>query len=222
MWKDRGLTPLEALNKLRELQAIPTSTKLGFAGRLDPLAEGVMLALVGEENKDRQKYFDLDKEYEFDVLFGFQTESHDIMGRLLPTNPKFKIQNPKVGKKIQEYPKHSSKRIAKNYAEVAPKEVEIYSFEKIKEYSKPANEVLIEIEQKLKQVNGNFGQAEFLKEWREVLTTLGFEALNFGFFRAHVSSGTYIRLLAHEMGGLAWRITRTRVGDYRKEACLAV
>lgn len=197
--------------------------KLGYAGRLDPLAEGVMLALVGEENKDRQKYFDLDKEYEFEVLLGFQTESHDVMSRptkLAEISRSF--SEVRVGKKMQEYPKHSSKRIAKNYAEVPPKEVEIYSCDLIKEYSKPANEVLLEIEQKLSQVSGNFNQAEFLREWQETLTPFGFRALDFVLFHAHVSSGTYIRLLAHEMGGLAWRITRTRVGPYRKDDCLEV
>jgi tRNA U55 pseudouridine synthase TruB len=45
------------------------------------MAEGEMLIMVGkEENQNRQKYLKYDKTYEAHILFGFETDTHDILG----------------------------------------------------------------------------------------------------------------------------------------------
>ncbi|MEY2671815.1 MAG: tRNA pseudouridine synthase tRNA pseudouridine55 synthase, partial [Candidatus Parcubacteria bacterium] len=41
-----------------------------YAGRLDPVAEGLLLVLVGDDCKEKDKYLDLNKEYELSILFG--------------------------------------------------------------------------------------------------------------------------------------------------------
>lgn len=78
--KPVGQTPLQALNQLRVERPELKDEKLSYAGRLDPMAEGLLLVLVGEENKNRAKYIGLDKEYEVEVLFGVETDSYDILG----------------------------------------------------------------------------------------------------------------------------------------------
>jgi tRNA pseudouridine55 synthase len=78
--KPVGQTPLQALDKLRLNTPELKDVKLSYAGRLDPMAEGLMLVLVGEENKDREKYLGLDKEYEVEILFGMETDTYDILG----------------------------------------------------------------------------------------------------------------------------------------------
>jgi len=52
-----------------------------YAGRLDPMAHGVLVLLVGEENKKREKYEKFVKEYLFQCIFGVATDTYDILGR---------------------------------------------------------------------------------------------------------------------------------------------
>ena len=54
-----------------------------YAGRLDPMASGVLIILAGGETKNKEKYLALDKEYEFSVLFGFSTDTYDILGKVV-------------------------------------------------------------------------------------------------------------------------------------------
>lgn len=84
-YKDLGETPLESLKKARIKHNIDISTPMTYAGRLDPMAEGVMIILVGEECKKKEQYLGLNKTYEFEVLVGFQTDTHDLLGLLKKT-----------------------------------------------------------------------------------------------------------------------------------------
>ena len=56
IYKKVGETPLEALDRLRKIKPEYREETLSYAGRLDPVAEGVMLVLVGEECKNKEKY----------------------------------------------------------------------------------------------------------------------------------------------------------------------
>ena len=78
--KKPGETPLECLNRFKVDNPEYEGEKMTYAGRLDPLASGVLLVLVGEECKKKEKYLGLDKEYELTILFGFSTDSHDVLG----------------------------------------------------------------------------------------------------------------------------------------------
>jgi len=80
IWKNLGETPLQALNHLREQEGFDSDIKMTYAGRLDPLAEGQLLILMGEECKNKDKYLGLDKEYEVEILFGANTDTGDVMG----------------------------------------------------------------------------------------------------------------------------------------------
>ncbi len=80
IWKELGETPLQALERLRESQNISKDTPMTYAGRLDPLAQGELLILVGQECKKKDKYLGLDKEYEVEILLGPNTDTGDVMG----------------------------------------------------------------------------------------------------------------------------------------------
>ena len=92
IFKNKGETPLECIHNYKknnpDLKYIPIT----YAGRLDPLAEGVLLLLIGDECQNKNKYLALPKEYEVDVLFGFATDTYDVMGKIMenfgsPENP---------------------------------------------------------------------------------------------------------------------------------------
>lgn len=82
--KKVGETPLECAEAWRA--AAPPAYQplpLSYAGRLDPMASGKLLVLIGEECKHQEKYHALDKEYQFSVLFGLASDTHDVLGRLI-------------------------------------------------------------------------------------------------------------------------------------------
>lgn len=82
-----GETPLSCAEAYRaehpELEGVP----MAYAGRLDPMASGKLLILLGEECKNQTKYHGLDKEYEFSVLLGIESDSLDVLGRLSAETP---------------------------------------------------------------------------------------------------------------------------------------
>ncbi len=80
IWKEIGETPLKALERLRDQESIEADVPMTYAGRLDPLAEGELLILIGEECKKKEEYLGLDKEYEVEILLGAQTDTGDVMG----------------------------------------------------------------------------------------------------------------------------------------------
>jgi tRNA pseudouridine(55) synthase len=91
--KKIGETPLSCIENWRKSQ--PNELKMlpmAYAGRLDPMASGKLLILIGDECKQQTEYHSLDKEYEFSVLFGVSSDTGDVLGRLtLSTTPHCEI-----------------------------------------------------------------------------------------------------------------------------------
>ena len=65
-------------------------------GRLDPLAEGVLLILIGDECKNKEKYLGLDKEYEVAIIFGISTDTGDALGLATKEVPSHEVRPPTV------------------------------------------------------------------------------------------------------------------------------
>lgn len=82
VYKQSGYTPLECINNLKKEDEKLRLLPMTYAGRLDPLAEGLLLVLVGGECLKKDEYLNLPKEYEVDVLFGFSTDTYDVMGKI--------------------------------------------------------------------------------------------------------------------------------------------
>jgi tRNA pseudouridine55 synthase len=241
--KKEGETPLEALESFRSKNKKYKDLKVTYAGRLDPMASGLLLLLVGDKIKEKEGYLKLDKEYNFDVLFGFSTDTYDILGRVehshilknvrmsgLEEKIKDNLKN-FTGRLIQEYPAYSSKTVKGkplfSYAregvevEVPTREVLIKSFKFLK-VRKISNENLLKnIEKRVKKVKGDFRQKEILKLWNQKLHR---ERSSFfiASFKIKCSSGTYVRSLAHNLGdkmgipALAFSIKRTKIGNWSK------
>ena len=225
--KKEGETPLECLGRFRKKNPKYKNLKMTYAGRLDPMASGLLLVLVGEEVKNKEKYLKLSKEYEFEVLFGFATDTYDILGKVehshilknvrmlsereLTKNIKHNLKN-FTGKFKQKYPMYSSKTVegkalwtyAREVEAVdAPmREVEVKSLKFIK-LRKIKNKKLLEnIEKRVGKVKGDFRQKEILKIWRKNLYVKDrmFDILNIASFKINCSSGTYVRGIAQALG----------------------
>lgn len=235
VYKKVGMTPLEAIKKVREKYPFYKNKKMGYAGRLDPLAEGVLVVLLEDENKKIGQYMGFDKEYNTEILLGFSSDSHDILGIPKKINI-FEINEKDLKKKIksfkgkyeQKIPEYSSYKIKGKpmfyYArkgmqvqevkkKVVIKKIEINSIYKISN-----KKLLKQINDKLSKVRGDFRQSEILDNWDNLLQEEGkYLVVN---LNIECSSGTYIRAIAEDLGnkvgcgGLLLSLKRTRVGKF--------
>jgi len=78
--KQRGETPLEAIARWQASNPVYASLPASYAGRLDPMAEGKLLVLLGDECRKQNEYTKLDKEYEIEVVLDFSTDTGDALG----------------------------------------------------------------------------------------------------------------------------------------------
>jgi len=243
--KKEGETPLEALEAFRVKNHNYKDLPITYAGRLDPMASGVLILLAGEEAKAKEKYLALDKEYEFEILFGFATDTYDVLGKiessarpclaekelskLISTNLKYF-----TGKFIQKYPPYSSKTVKGKplfeYArgditvEAPEREVVVKMLKLIKIRKIKREKLLENIEKRINKVKGDFRQKEILKLWRKELKSnlkTAPDTFSVASLKIKCGSGTYVRGIANSLGekigipALAFSIKRTRVGKYK-------
>lgn len=243
IYKKRGETPLECLDRLRKEKPEFKDELLSYAGRLDPMAEGALLVLIGDKNKEREKYLNLEKEYVFDVLFGFSADSYDILGKLTDAVTKTthkRIDVKKIlnvvsdwcKKTTQKYPPYSSKTIEGkplfewaregklNQIEIPKHKIKIFKAGIVGIRTITAEELWNQLDTDIESVNGDFRQKEIRDCWWENLRPLYGEVFDVVTITVQCSSGTYMRSLADELGkmvgipALAFKIIRTRVGKY--------
>ncbi len=246
LYKQLGETPRERLDRLREQQQEYAREVLSYAGRLDPMAEGVLITLVGSANKMREAYLDMSKEYTLDVLFGFATDTYDLLGRVMETGEDEAITKRMIEKGLnefrgtvsQEYPPFSSKTVeGKSLFEWArsnmlgtivlpSKTVTVYDITLEGVYKITESDLLSYIETTIEKVNGDFRQDEIVRTWRRYLSINGDREFRCATIKISCSSGTYARSIAHGLGNflgtpaLALHILRTKVGEYTVEKSL--
>ena len=226
--KPKGFTPLELVKKYKKDNNI--KDKVCYAGRLDPMAHGKMILLKGIECKDMIKYCNLNKTYNFTVLFGFETDTYDLLGKVVNSSYmndlslKNSIDLKKYIKKFkQEYPSYSSFSIRHNSERkpiwewtklgklseltIPTKDVEIFSLKKIK--NEESINSYIELEKYifkninlLSEVNHKkFRVEDILNKWTDIFKEIDLSKKPIiRKFSARVSSGTYIRSLTNRIG----------------------
>jgi len=236
--KPLGATPLQALALLRRARNIPESEKIAYAGRLDPLASGLLLAVHGSQLVHQEDYWYLTKRYEAEVILGVFTDSFDLMG--MPTFLGHREHAPEritavirglVGKIDLSVPVFSSQRyqgktlfsLVREQPEktiIVPVrrmvlgQIDIMSIERTM-----VNTLVATACERIGLVQGDFRQQEISDAWRAL------DAPDIELFRIHLDiqcgSGTYIRSVAHEIGrrlgngAVLASLRRTRVGTWR-------
>ena len=88
VYKESGITMNQFINKIKELY--PTH-KIAYAGRLDPMARGIVPILIDDECKNMDMYTSKDKIYHVKIIIGIQTDSDDALGIIQNTNYDFDI-----------------------------------------------------------------------------------------------------------------------------------
>jgi len=246
LYKKLGETPRERLERLRKQKPHVEHEVLSYAGRLDPMAEGVMLCLVGSANHRREAYLDMSKEYTLDVLFGFSTDTYDVLGKITESGEPLGITRKKIevalnefrGMLSQEYPPYSSKTVeGKSLFQwardgvmdklILPRRtVTIYDINLTEVYKVKEPQLLAYIQSGVEKVNGDFRQEEVMRLWKQQLKTTGTREFPCATITISCSSGTYARSIANGVGkqlgvpALALHILRTKVGEYSVEDSL--
>lgn len=112
--KPSGPTSRDIVNKIQKL----LNTKAGHTGTLDPLAEGVLVITLGRATKLSEIITSETKEYEAEIIFGLETDTLDIEGKvlkeeksLLDKNKIIETLNSFKTSYLQEVPKYSAVKV---------------------------------------------------------------------------------------------------------------
>ncbi|PIS22705.1 tRNA pseudouridine(55) synthase TruB [candidate division WWE3 bacterium CG08_land_8_20_14_0_20_41_10] len=216
VYKPRGWTSNDVVQKIKHACKFK---KVGHAGTLDPLAEGVLLILTDADTKRQSEFMSLRKEYMVKIAFGYESDSHDLRTPVRPLGAtvankltRDALQNALgkyMGKICQQVPAYSAvhvdgKRLYNfargNQSTTLPlpyKEIEIYD---ITICSFKNNEQL------------NYPE---IKDEQIICTTAE--------LRVSCGKGTYIRSLVRDLGkdlgcgAVAVFLIRTKVDGYTVE-----
>jgi tRNA pseudouridine55 synthase len=236
--KPRGMSPVQAITRVREIDPALEHRRIGYAGRLDPLATGLLVLLLDEANKRAHEFNHLDKRYEIEVTFGVRTDTFDLLG--LPTVSGASIDAPSldaaidslVGTRSQRYPPYSSVRINGRPAFYWARRGEVpdggwpEKERTIRTASVVDRRVVsgaAMVEQALSDiasVQGDFRQEQLARAWRDASQVLSGRDLTVLRLAIECSSGTFMRSIADALGeragcaAIATVIHRTRVGPY--------
>lgn len=228
--KEIGETPLHVIESYKAANPTLSSLPMAYAGRLDPMASGKLLVLMGEECKVQEKYHNLDKEYIFEVIFGVGSDSGDVLGLLnFDTTHTFSDQEIRnvlrdlVGPIELPYPHFSSKtvkgkplhtwKVEGKISEITipTKRSTIYALSLLSTETKKAHEVyhyaakkietIPKVTDERKVLGNDFRRDEVRASWKEFLKTAGNQEYTVARIRCVCSSGTYMRTLAEVIAG---------------------
>lgn len=201
VWKPKGPTSNDVV---QEIKKITGGEKVGHAGTLDPLAEGVLVIGIGREGtKNLSIEVKKEKEYIADIKLGEESSTDDAEGeKTLVSDIKPDISD--IADAIKKFVGHI-KQIPPIYSAVKIGGREAYKF--ARQGEKP---VLLERDAEIKKI-------EILNyEWPKLE------------LRVITGPGVYIRALARDIGkelktgAYLAGLKRTRVGDFTEEKALTL
>lgn len=198
--KSRGISSFKAINKLKWIIG---SSKVGHAGTLDPIAEGLLIVMINNATKFSDNLMKRDKEYFVELELGYETDTYDIEGEITEKyEGNINISDEKIieavnsfaGEIMQVPPMYSAIKInGEKLYELARKGIEVErEARKVKIYS--IREINVEHKEKCRIS-----------------------------FYTEVSSGTYIRSLVRDIGrklgvyATMTKLVRTKIDKYSIE-----
>ncbi|HXY51258.1 MAG TPA: tRNA pseudouridine(55) synthase TruB [Terriglobales bacterium] len=191
--KPAGLTSHDVVNRVRRVLG---QKSVGHLGTLDPLATGVLPLVIGNLTRLAQFYLATEKSYEGEIRFGFATDTYDADGD--PLGPVTRV----------EVSLEQVRALAAKFRGVIEQIPPPFSAKKI--HGVPA----YRLARKKKDVVLRPVKVEI--KLFEILSCDGDRAT----FRANVTSGTYLRTVAHDLGrelGCGAHLAslrRTRVAEF--------
>lgn len=195
--KPANMTSFGVVARIRRVlsQEAGKKVKVGHAGTLDPFATGLMIILTGKMCREAEKYSKLDKVYEAEIILGKISTTGDPEGEISEVSSE--------APEIDEVKGACGKFIGEIWQKPP-----IYSALKIN------GERAYRLARK--------GETPDIPERK--ITIFSLEVLEYSYpslkIRSHVSSGTYIRTLAEDIGkqlgtgAYCKELRRTKVGEF--------
>jgi len=197
--KPKGITSFDVIRRLRK-EFGRGAPKLGHAGTLDPLASGLMLVGVGKGTKKLKEYLKLSKVYEVEVVVGERRSTGDMEGKIVEEKAVGHLDTELIEDTLQ------------GTVGVLILPVPLYSAIKIKGrplYERARKGEKVELPEKKMHIYW-IKLLDVRKENERFVLTILLE----------VSSGTYIRSIAEEIGrrlgypATVQELRRTKINDF--------
>ena len=192
--KPKGPTSSRVVERIKK----QFNVKAGHTGTLDPLATGLLVILTGKFTKNASSFLKLDKAYEVKAILGIETDTFDSEGTVLR-------------RRDNEIAREELENVLKEFSGDIWQTPPLYSAKKIagrKAYQLARKGISVDIPPKKVSI-----YSLELKEFQFPYFTIACE----------VSSGFYVRSLAHDIGeklgvgATVVDVRRTRVGPYHVE-----
>ncbi len=196
--KPKGITSFDVIRQLRKKLNIK---KMGHGGTLDPAASGLMIVGINKGTKKLTNLIKLDKVYQADILLGIKTDSGDLEGKIL--------EEKEITEKLKE---ENIKKVLESITGEIELYVPIYSA--IKRggealYKKARRGEKVDPPKKIMKIHWIKLLGHHQEGNRYILK-----------LEMKVSSGTYIRSIAEEIGeklnlpATVKELRRTKIGDF--------
>ena len=212
--KPDGMTSFGVVARVRRVlsQQAEKKVKVGHTGTLDPFATGLMILLVDKGTKRSGEFLKLDKVYEAEICLGATSTTGDPEGEITET------LTAQAARGLASSSGAGAPGLARRKTEV---EEVLGRFVGEVQQTPPAYSAI--------KINGQRAY-KLARRGEEVViptrtvTIYSLELVAYDYpsltIRAHVSSGTYIRTLAEDIGTVLGtgaycrQLRRTKVGDY--------
>lgn len=196
VYKPRGMTSFNVVRTVRRELGLK---KVGHAGTLDPLAEGLLILLTGRKTKLMESFLKLDKEYVATLRLGVTSRSHDLETEVVAQDAEVPNDEDRIRGALAKFT-GSIEQIPPDYSAAWVDGKRAYHLARKG----------VEFELKPKNVT---------------ISEIAVEAYNPPSLRLRItcSSGTYIRSLARDIGdelgcgAVLEKLVRTRIGSYKSD-----
>lgn len=202
IYKPAGITTFDVIRRLRAVMPGPKPS-IGHTGTLDPIAEGVVIALVNKASKAGFMFENDYKEYEAEAILGFSSDTYDTERGVEKRCGDFSVTEEKIIEALAH--------LSGTYLQKPP----VYSAAKYK--GKPSyywkREMGMEVDLTSKEVTVENKLISFSD--------------NVVLFSSKVSKGTYIRKIISDFGeklgcgAVMNRLARVKCGNIAKHECIS-
>ena len=229
------------MERIRIEANIPSDIPMTYAGRLDPMAEGLVVFLSGDMRFQKEHMLKMDKTYHVEFFLGYETDTYDVLGivkksasselKEITMQTILSFQKPETF--IQNFPAYSSRKVlgkplfvhakesVKNDMDIPIEshEVTIYHYSELVHKEINSKELLQTIISDIKNVDGDFRQQESIESWKKVSDTFA-QMIQMYEIDLSVSSGFYVRQWVHDYGtflstgAVTFRIVRDTIGIF--------
>ena len=197
--KSKGVSSFKAIDELkRKIKA----KKAGHAGTLDPMAEGLMVVMINDATKFSDDLMKKDKEYYVEMELGYKTDTYDSEGKVIEEyKSEIELSDSQIIRTIHSF-KGRIKQVPPMYSAIKVEGQKLYDLARKG----------IEIERMPRDVEIMNIYKIKIHRSKENSSRIKIS------FYAHVSSGTYIRSLVHDIGeklkvfATMTKLVRTKIG----------